>query len=71
VSPPTPRPKFFIDRSLGRIAVLRRFTANKKAIFGATATPGPYIYSVQQDRLDLLYPKRSRRNVSDIPSAEV
>ncbi len=150
MSPPTPQPKFFIDRSLGRVAVpkglrddgwdvvtlaehygmprdeevadtewiadaasrgwailmkdkrirhrsaeieavathqakcfvitrgdltsaemLRRFTANKRAIFDATATPGPYIYSVQQDRLDLLYPRGSQRNVSDIPSAEV
>ena len=40
--------------------MLRRFITNKKAIFRTTATPGPYIYSVQQDRLDQLYPKGSR-----------
>jgi len=139
VSPPAPQPKFFIDRSLGRVAVptglrddgwdvvtlaqhygmprdeqvadtewivdaasqgwailmkdkrirhrsaeieavvahrakcfvitrgdltstdmLQRFIANKKAIYHLTMTPGPYIYSVQQDRLDQLYPKASR-----------
>jgi hypothetical protein len=37
--------------------MLGRFIANKQAIFRATATPGPYIYSVQRDRLDQLYPK--------------
>ncbi len=29
--------------------MLRRFIANKKAIFRVTGAPGPYIYSVQQD----------------------
>lgn len=144
MSPPAPRPKFFIDRSLGRVAVptglradgwnvvtlaehygmpqdeqvadtewiadaasqgwailmkdkrirhrsaeieavaahqakcfvitrgdltsadmLQRFTANKKAIYRLAATPGPYIYSVQQDRLDQLYPKASRQRPRD------
>ena len=129
MSPPKRQPKFFIDRSLGRVAVpaglrengwdvvtlaehygmprdeevadtewiteaasrgwpilmkdkrirhrsaeieavtrgdltsadmVRRFITNKQAIFRATATPGPYIYSVQQDRLDQLYPKKLR-----------
>ena len=40
--------------------MVRRFITNKQAIFRATATPGPYIYSVQQDRLDQLYPKKLR-----------
>ena len=35
----------------------RRFIVNKQAIFRLAATPGPYIYSVQQDRLDRLFPK--------------
>jgi hypothetical protein len=51
--------------------MLRRFIANKTAIFRVTATPGPYIYSVQQDRLDQLYPKESRRDISEIPPVEV
>lgn len=92
--PPRDRlPKFFLDRSLGRVAVpaalrvdgwevvieavvkykakcfvitrgqltsddmSRRFIANKQAIYRATELPGPYIYSVQQDRLDRLFPK--------------
>ena len=37
--------------------MVRRFTTNKQAIFRAATLPGPYIYSVQQDRLDRLYPK--------------
>jgi hypothetical protein len=45
--------------------MLQRFTANKKAIYRLTATPGPYIYSVQQDRLDRLYPKASRQGPRD------
>jgi PIN like domain len=35
----------------------RRLIANKQAIYRATELPGPYIYSVQQDRLDRLFPK--------------
>ena len=38
--------------------MVRRFITNKQAIFRATVTSGPYIYSVQQDRLDQLYPKK-------------
>jgi hypothetical protein len=37
--------------------MVRRFLANKQAIFRTSALPGPYIYSVQQDRLDHLFPK--------------
>lgn len=33
-----------------------RFIANKAAILAAVAEPGPYIYSVQVDRLSRLYP---------------
>jgi len=92
--PPRDRPpKFFLDRSLGRVAVptalredgwevvieavvkhkakcfvitkgqltssdtARRFIASKQAIYRTTELPGPYIYSVQQDRLDRLFPK--------------
>ena len=33
-----------------------RFVANRTAIFAAAAGPGPYIYSVQIDRLSRLYP---------------
>lgn len=40
----------------------RRFIANKQAIYRATELPGPYIYSVQQDRLDRLKGRcRTRR----------
>ena len=138
MSPPTPQPKFFIDRSLGRVAVpngLRdggwddvtladyygmprdeevadtewiadaasrgwailmkdkriryrraeidaliqyqaqcfvvtrgdlpsaemasRFLTVRQAIFEAVATPGPYLYAVQADRIDRLYPLQS------------
>lgn len=45
--------------------MLQRFTANKKAIYRLAATHGPYIYSVQQDRLDQLYPKASRKGPRD------
>jgi len=36
-----------------------RFLANRRAIFEAVAVSGPYIYAVQSDRLDRLYPPRS------------
>lgn len=36
-----------------------RFLAARKAIFDAIATPGPCIYAVHSDRIDLLYPSRS------------
>ncbi|WP_067825569.1 hypothetical protein [Actinomadura kijaniata] len=35
----------------------QRFIANQQAILRAAALPGPFIYAVQADRLDLLYPK--------------
>ena len=34
----------------------RRFITNKAAILLAVAEPGPYIYSVQTDRIVRLYP---------------
>ena len=34
----------------------QRFIANKTAILLAAAGPGPYIYSVQADRISRLYP---------------
>ncbi len=34
----------------------QRFIANKAAILAAAAQPGPYIYSVQTDRISRLYP---------------
>lgn len=34
----------------------QRFTTNKAAILLAVAEPGPYIYSVQTDRIVRLYP---------------
>jgi hypothetical protein len=37
--------------------MVHRFATNEQAIFRAAALPGPYIYSVQQDRLDRLFPK--------------
>ena len=37
----------------------RRFLATRQAIFDAVAMPGPYIYAVQSDRIDRLYPPRS------------
>jgi hypothetical protein len=44
--------------------MLRRFITNKQAIFRAATRVGPYIYSVQQDRLDQLYPKKLQRPAS-------
>ncbi len=59
---------FVITRGdLTSAEMLRRFIANKKAIFGATATPGPYIYSVQQDRLAQLYPKGPQGHTASGP----
>ena len=34
----------------------QRFITNKAAILTAAAEPGPYIYSVQMDRISRLYP---------------
>jgi hypothetical protein len=36
-----------------------RFLTVRQAIFEAVATPGPYIYAVQADRIDRLYPLQS------------
>lgn len=36
--------------------MVNRFVVNKAAILAAAAEPGPYIYSVQTDRLSRLYP---------------
>jgi hypothetical protein len=36
--------------------MVQRFIANKDAILFAAAGPGPFIYSVQQDRISRLYP---------------
>ena len=33
-----------------------RFITNKAAILATAADPGPYIYSVQTDRISRLYP---------------
>jgi hypothetical protein len=36
--------------------MVNRFVANKAAILAIAAESGPYIYSVQADRLSRLYP---------------
>jgi hypothetical protein len=36
-----------------------RFLTSRQAIFEAIAVPGPYIYAVQSDRIDRVYPPRS------------
>jgi len=36
--------------------MVQRFITNKAAILLAQAEPGPYIYSVQTDRISRLYP---------------
>jgi len=36
--------------------MVSRFVSNKIAIFAAAKEPGPYIFSVQIDRLSRLYP---------------
>ena len=49
---------FVITRGdLTSAEMLSRFITNKRAIFRAAIKAGPCIYSVQQDRLDQLYPK--------------
>jgi hypothetical protein len=51
---------FVITRGdLASADMVRRFITNKQAIFRTVELPGPYIYSVQQDRLDRLFPKGS------------
>lgn len=48
---------FVITRGdLPSAEMANRFVANKTAIFAVVAEPGPYIYSVQTDRLSRLYP---------------
>jgi hypothetical protein len=48
---------FVIARGdLGSAVMAQRFIANKAAILLAVAEPGPYIYSVQADRITRLYP---------------
>jgi PIN like domain len=52
---------FVITRGdLASADMVSRFIVNKQAIFRVTAKSGPFIYSVQQDRLDQLYPKKLR-----------
>jgi len=36
--------------------MVTRIITNREAIVAAVADPGPYIYSVQLDRLSRLYP---------------
>ncbi len=51
---------FVITRGdLTSAGMVRRFLTNKQAIFRASALSGPYIYPVQQDRLDRRFPKES------------
>lgn len=45
------------DLSSGEMA--SRLLTVGQAIFDAASQPGPYIYAVQSDRIDRLYPRRS------------
>ena len=48
---------FVITRGdLPSLDMAQRFITNKAAILAATVEPGPYIYSVQRDRISRLYP---------------
>lgn len=48
---------FVIARGdLSSADMVSRFIVNKTAILAAAQKPGPYIYSVQTDRLSRLYP---------------
>jgi hypothetical protein len=38
-----------------------RFQASKRAIYEAVNRPGPYIYAVHSDRLEMLYPRDLNR----------
>jgi hypothetical protein len=51
---PEPQPKFFLDRSLGRVVVPALLRA---AGWDPVTLAGPYIYAVQSDRIDRLYPR--------------
>jgi hypothetical protein len=44
---------------LPSVDMVSRFMTAKQAIFDAVALAGPYIYAVQSDRIDRLYPPRS------------
>jgi hypothetical protein len=48
---------FVITRGdLPSVDMVQRFIANKAAILMSATDPGPYIYSVQSDRIARLYP---------------
>jgi len=48
---------FVITRGdLPSAEMAQRFIANKAAILAAAVEPGPFIYSVQRDRISQLYP---------------
>jgi PIN like domain len=50
---------FVIARGdLSSAQMVHRFLYNRVAIFAAVAEPGPYIYSVQADRILRLHPSR-------------
>jgi hypothetical protein len=52
---------FVITRGdLQSAEMANRLLANKNGILAATTTPGPFIYSVQSDRLLRLHPPRPR-----------
>jgi len=45
-------------RDLTSARMASRLLANQRAIFEMASVPGPYIYAVQSDRLDPIYPRR-------------
>jgi hypothetical protein len=48
---------FVITRGdLSSAEMAQRFITNKSAILAAAGQPGPYIYSIQSDRISRLYP---------------
>ena len=48
---------FVITRGdLPSAEMAQRFITNKAAILAAATQPGPYMYSVQRDRISRLYP---------------
>lgn len=52
---------FVVTRGdLASADMAQRFMVNKQAIFRIAELPGPYIYSVQLDRLDRLFPKANQ-----------
>lgn len=51
---------FVITRGdLTSAEMAERFLTSERAIFETVTEPGPYIYAVQSDRLDRLYPPRA------------